>query len=42
MYDAHSEELEKLDNVVIFVDEADRAHWMDAQWQIGVDPDWDA
>lgn len=41
-YDAHSEELEKMDNVVIFVDEADRAHWMGAQWQIGVDPDWDA
>ena len=40
-YDAHREELEKLDNVVIFVDEADRAHWMGAQWRLGVDPDWD-
>ena len=39
---AAREELEKLDNVVIFVDEADRHHWMGAQWQIGVDPDWDA
>lgn len=37
-YDAHREELEKLDNVVIFVDEADRAHWIDAQWRPGVDP----
>lgn len=41
-YDAHREELGKLDNVVIFVDEADRVHWMGAQWQLGVDPDWDA
>lgn len=40
-YDAHREELEKLDNVVIFVDEADRAHWMGAQWRLGVDLDLD-
>jgi hypothetical protein len=40
-YDAHREELEKLDNVVIFVDEADRAHWMGAQWRLGFDLDSD-
>ena len=34
-YDAHREELEKLDNVVIFVDDADRDHWMGAQWRLG-------
>lgn len=38
-YDAHREELEKLDNVVIFVDEADRHHWMSSQWRLGVDMD---
>ena len=30
-YDAHHKELEILDNVVIFVDNADRDHWMGAQ-----------
>ena len=40
-YDAHREELEKLDNVVIFVDDADRDHWMGAQWRLGVDLDPD-
>ncbi len=40
-YDAHREELEKLDNVVIFVDEADRHHWMASQWRLGVDLDPD-
>jgi len=40
-YDAHREELEKLDNVVIFVDDADRDLWIGAQWRLGVDPDWD-
>ena len=40
-YDAHREELEKLDNVVIFVDDADLDHWIGAQWRLGVDPDWD-
>ena len=48
-YDAHREEvekffykeLEKLDNVVIFVDEADRHHWMSSQWRLGVDMDLD-
>ena len=38
-YDTHREELEKLDNVVIFVDEADRHHWMSSQWRLGVDLD---
>ena len=38
-YDAHREEFEKLDNVVIFVDEADRHHWMASQWRLGVDLD---
>ena len=40
-YDAHRKELEKLDNVVIFVDEADRHHWMSSQWRLGVDMDLD-
>ena len=40
-YDAHREELEKLENVVIFVDDADRDLWIGAQWRLGVDPDWD-
>ena len=40
-YDAHREELEKLDNVVIFVDEADRHQWMAGQWRLGVDMDQD-
>ena len=40
-YDAHREELEKLNNVVIFVDDADRDHWMGAQWRLGVDMDLD-
>ena len=34
-YDAHREELEKLDNVIIFVDDADRTLWMDGIWGIG-------
>ncbi len=38
-YDAHRKELEKLDNVVIFVDEADRHHWMSSQWRLSVDLD---
>jgi len=38
-YDAHRDELEKLDNVVIFVDEADRHHWMSSQWRLSVDLD---
>ena len=40
-YDAHREELEKLDNVVIFVDEADRHHWMASQWRLDYVPDLD-
>lgn len=40
-YNAHYEELKDLDNIVIFVDDADRANWMGAQWRLGVDPDWD-
>ena len=40
-YDAHREELEKMDNVVIFVDDADRDHWIGAQWHLGVDLDLD-
>lgn len=40
-YDAHREELEKLDNVVVFVDEADRHHWMASQWRLDYVPDLD-
>lgn len=40
-YDTHREELEKLDNVVIFVDETDRHQWMAGQWRLGVDMDQD-
>ena len=40
-YDARREELEKLDNVVVFVDEADRHHWMASQWQLDYGPDLD-
>ena len=38
-YDAHRDELEKLDNVVIFVDEADCYHWIASQWRLGMDLD---
>ncbi len=41
-YDAYREKLEKLDNVVVFVDEADRHHWIASQWRLGVDPELDA
>ena len=40
-YDVHREELEKLDNVVIFVDEADRHHWMASQWRLDYVPGLD-
>ena len=40
-YDAHREELEKLDNVIIFVDDADRHQWIAGQWRLGVDMDHD-
>ena len=35
-YDAHREELEKLDNIIIFVDDYDRRSWIDAQWRMGI------
>ncbi len=40
-YDAHYEELKDLDNIVIFVDDADRDHWMGAQWPLNYVPDPD-
>lgn len=40
-YDAHYEELKDLDNIVIFVDDADRRHWMGAQWPLDYIPDPD-
>ena len=33
---AHREELEKLDNIIIFVDDYDRRCWIDAQWRMGI------
>ena len=40
-YDAHYEELKDLDNIVIFVDDADRRHWLGAQWRFDYIPDPD-
>jgi hypothetical protein len=39
-YDAHREELEKLGNVLVCVDELDRDSWVGAPWRLrGIDFD---
>lgn len=38
-YDAHYEELKDMDNILLFVDEADRARWMQVQWPMDDRPD---
>ncbi len=41
-YGAHREEIDKLDNVIFFVDDADRRLWMSSQWRLGgIDLDQD-
>ena len=33
-YEAHREELEKMDNIVIFVDDVDMYCWLTAKWHL--------
>ena len=35
-YDAHREELEKMDNIIVFIDDADMDCWFNDQWRIGL------
>ena len=34
-YEAHRDELEKLDNIIIFMDDGERDYWFAAEWLLG-------